>query len=542
MGKRLKWIRRIVAFVVLLVSLGYLLDVARALPLQLHGLFHLQLVPALLAGSWAILALTLIGALLFGRLYCSVICPLGILQDAISRLRLVWLRLSKRGKRIKTKYAQPLNTLRYAILGGCAVLFAVGISYPLLLLDPYSNFARITVSLFRPVVVWINNTLAVWLNAVDNYALYVVSVDTSTWLTIGFSAVVLAVLIVMVWLRERLWCNTICPVGTLLGLFSRFSLFRVSLDGAKCNSCKVCASHCKSRCIDSEHKTVDTTRCVSCYNCLGTCKRGAIGYRPTGWKRTVSAASTAPTASMPPSVSAFVAESLPVGALARRRFLSGSLVTLGSFAALRLFGQANGASDGGVQEGDVQIRPTRYPLPPGAVSLERFKSKCTACQLCISKCPTQVLQPAYLENGLTGMMQPIMKFQVERFCNFDCKVCTEVCPNDAIVPLSLEEKKLTQVGIVQFVRSRCVVEAKHQDCGACAEHCPTQAVRMVPFGDEGLTIPSLRPELCIGCGGCESICPVVTPAIFVEGTTEQHQAAPPLQEKLNDVEVTDFGF
>ncbi len=224
--------------------------------------------------------------------------------------------------------------------------------------------------------------------------------------------------------------------------------------------------------------------------------------------------------------------------VSRRRFVKGVLLTAAMIPAAKAFSDTLLENTGAVELTD----PTRHPLPPGAVSLERFKDKCTACQLCISKCPTQVLQPAFLDNGLTGIMQPYLKFRTESFCNYECTVCIDVCPNHALVPLTLEEKKLTRIGAVHFVIDKCIVHSEHQDCGACAEHCPTQAVHMVPFGNEGLTIPSIRPEICIGCGACASICPVVTPAIFVEGLKVQETAEAPSVDTVHDVEVTDFGF
>ncbi len=182
------------------------------------------------------------------------------------------------------------------------------------------------------------------------------------------------------------------------------------------------------------------------------------------------------------------------------------------------------------------------PLPPGAISLSHFKSKCTACQLCVEQCHTGVLQPSLFENGLTGMMQPIMKFEVGKFCEYDCRHCTNICPTGALIPLSLETKKLTQVGQVKLAFNLCVVNTDHEDCGACAEHCPTAAIKMIPW-KHGLTRPIIaNPEVCIGCGGCESICPTNKLAIWVERNEIQAKAQPPIIEKQEDVTIDGFGF
>ena len=532
----------------------YFFDFAGWLPMEMHALLHIQVVPAILAGTIVVLAVTFLATLLFGRVYCSVVCPLGILQDFISRCKIWWTRIAKKGKKVRMKYEKPLNILRYGIFFITALCFVIGISFPLLLLDPYSNFGRITVSLFKPVVVWINNIIAGILTARGNYTLYNVYIENSTWLVLAAAVVVFVALAILAWRKERIWCNTICPVGTLLGFVSRFSLFRITLN-SNCTGCKQCAAACKSRCIEitKETRSVDYSRCVTCFNCLGKCKFEAMSYAPTGWTlapKTKNAVVTKEAYSLKgkPAVEASAQETQAVNGdgltsaqVSRRRFVKGTLMAAAMIPAAKTFAQEfmENAGNGG----ELQ-RPTRHPLPPGAGDLERFRSKCTACQLCISKCPSQVLQPAFLENGLTGIMQPYLKFRLESYCSYDCKVCIDVCPNHALQPMTLEEKKLTKIGQVHFLIDKCIVKSELQDCGACAEHCPSKAVRMVPFGVGTLTIPELTPELCIGCGGCTSICPVTPePAIFVDGYAVQEMAVPPTDEKIDvDADALDFGF
>jgi ferredoxin len=157
---------------------------------------------------------------------------------------------------------------------------------------------------------------------------------------------------------------------------------------------------------------------------------------------------------------------------------------------------------------------------------------CTACHLCVSACPTQVLQPTYFLYGLTGFLQPRMDF-ITSFCNFECILCGEVCPTGAILPLIKEEKKLVQLGKSNFVKENCIVNTKNTACGACSEHCPTKAVNMVPFKDK-LTIPEVNNKICVGCGACEYACPTDPKSIYVEGNPVHLVAEKPKEVKIEE--------
>lgn len=213
----------------------------------------------------------------------------------------------------------------------------------------------------------------------------------------------------------------------------------------------------------------------------------------------------------------------------RRDFFKISLATVALAATTKVSGQ-------------TPTTPKLHPLPPGAISLERFKSKCTACQLCVNQCSGNVLKASLFENGITGMMQPVMKFEIEEFCQYDCIQCIDVCPTGALTPMTIEEKKLVQVGIVRLQLEECIVIKDNEDCGACAEHCPTSALKMVPYKD-GLTKPEIvAPKTCVGCGGCESICPTNKVAIYIERHDVHVTAEAPVVEKQEKVTFDDFGF
>ena len=307
----------------------------------------------------------------------------------------------------------------------------------------------------------------------------------------------------------RTWCNTICPVGTLLGFFSRFSLLRIRIDKDKCNHCLACQRKCKAYCIDSKNQQIDYSRCVDCFDCIDACKQKALSFGPVKCGKSAKESTTADA----------VDES-------KRQFLKSSLV-IAALAPAALEAKVTGRKD------------ERVPMsPPGSISHRNLLQHCTACHLCVSKCPSHVLKPAGMEYGLGGIMQPVMKFD-QGYCNYDCNLCSQVCPAGAIRPLTVEEKHHTQPGRVVFNKDICVVNVNRTSCGACAEHCPVQAIHMVPF-EGGLTIPETTPDLCVGCGGCEFICPVK--AVHIEGNPIHLEAKEPEQDSNIQTQDFDFGF
>ena len=522
----LKWIRVVLAVLIFTPIVLFFCDFANLLPLQLHGILHIQVVPAILTGSIAILAVLFILTVLFGRIYCSVICPLGVFQDIIS-----WF--TRRGKKKNRKrrwynYAKPLTILRYSILGICVLFFIFGKTTPLLYLDPYSNFGRMAVNLFRPLVMEGNNLLNWILLKFHVYHFYYITIYTVTWWSIAIAAAVLLIVGIMALLRGRLFCNTICPVGSLLGLFSKFSLFRVELDDSKCNSCGLCAYACKSQCINSKDKFVDNSRCVGCFNCLDRCKQDGVNYR-FAFSRSVK-----PVMAKEKVTSKVTARTNEIG-MSRRSFLVASTAIAATLPLVPAWAKP---------EKEIDTTKLTPITPPGSMSLEHFEKHCTACHLCVTHCPQQVLMPAGFNFGFNYAFKPHMIYYEMAFCNYECTVCGEVCPTGAIHKLTKDEKKVTQIGIAQFVKDRCIVVTEGTSCGACSEHCPTQAVRMEPYLDGNLTLPHVHEELCIGCGGCESICPArPIKAINVLADKVHQLAQKPPEGKTNaEKKDLDFGF
>ncbi|MDR1610933.1 MAG: 4Fe-4S binding protein [Candidatus Symbiothrix sp.] len=525
----LKTVRVVLALLIFIPLFLYFCDFANILPQSLHGLAHIQIVPAILVGSAGILIGLFLLTFFFGRLYCSVICPLGILQDIIT-----WF--TRRGKKKNKKrrwfaYAKPQTVLRYSLLAFCVVFLIFGISVPLLYLDPYSNFGRIAVNLFRPVVMEGNNLVNRIALSFNNYDFYHVTIYTVTSLSLIIAVVALLVTGIMALLRGRLFCNTICPVGSLLGLISKFSVFRITLDHSKCTSCGLCEKACKSQCIGSKEKTVDNSRCVACFNCLDRCKVNGIKYRWVhGARYTVH---DIENKSCVPYREPCTVYRVP--SHSRRSFL---LTSAGAIATLPFI-------PAWAKKGEITDFPKLTPItPPGSKSLAHFKKHCTACHLCITHCPQQILKPAGFNFGWDYAFKPHLTFYESAFCNYECTVCSEICPNGAIHRLTSEEKSVTQIGIARFDIERCVVYTDHTSCGACSEHCPTRAVKMEPF-EGALTLPHVYDELCIGCGGCESICPVRPVKAINIQAVEVHQIAKKEEEeqiKEVDQDQLDFGF
>ena len=303
-----------------------------------------------------------------------------------------------------------------------------------------------------------------------------------------------------------MFCNSICPVGTLLGLVSKFSFFKIGVIESNCIQCGECETVCKSSCIESESKYVDSSRCVGCFNCLDICPSIGISYIPR-----------------------YKSEEGLHNNEKRNFFKNIGIFILGT----SIISKAQQKIEVYTKNKTPVIRNSPIS-PPGSISIENFNDNCTACHLCVASCPTQVLQPSFLEYGLLEIMQPRMDYKTS-YCNFDCTICTDVCPSGAIVSQTHENKKTIQMGKVQFVKENCVVYTQKTDCGACAEHCPTKAVKMELDPEVNLKAPKITNDICVGCGACEFACPTIPyKAIYVEGNPVHLIAEKPKEVKLEE--------
>jgi ferredoxin len=508
----LKKIRVVTALVFFCLTAGLFLDVKHRIPPAAgETVLYLQFVPSLLkfinaaslaaAGFIIVLLLTL----LFGRVFCSTLCPLGTLQDIIIRLS----ERCKKPRRVRFRYARPSTVIRYSILLMTVLTFLYGSLLAVNILDPFSNFGRLMADLLRPVYIGLSNLTVHVLEHFGSYAIHPVEWQTPSVITLVLPLLFLGLVIWLSAGKGRLYCNAICPVGTLLGFISTFAFFKIKIDQDACTVCADCSIHCKASCIRLKTREVDFSRCVACFDCIDVCPVSGIGY--TLWRH--------------PKTHKLIATDQ-----SKRAFLNKTAVYLVGLTGLTKLVKAQSAPQ-------LLSEVNRHPVsPPGSQSIARFTQTCTACHLCVSACPTQVLQPALLEYGLAGILQPHMDYSIS-FCNFECTLCGQVCPSGAILPLGKETKQTTQLGIAQFLQEKCIVYTDQTACGACAEHCPTKAVQMVPY-QKNLTIPAVRETLCVGCGACEYACPVrPRRAIYVTGHAVHQTAQAPEAKPLK----TDFG-
>lgn len=275
-------LRQVIASIILLLSSLYICNIAGFLPHWINPKFiiDIQIVPAILSTSIvSILALTALTFLL-GRFYCSAICPLGITQDLIIRFS-SWVKKKRKIKRRKPYFKSPQNILRYTILAISIITLLLGSSYLVLLLDPYSIFGRFSALILTPIIAFINNTIAHFTNAAGNYALTMMEYNWTSSAVFLTSIITIGTITYMNVKHYRLWCNTICPVGTLLGIFSQLAFFKIKIDSNKCIDCKACAKECKSNTIDNTNNyAIDHSRCVACYNCIDACKFDALKLKP----------------------------------------------------------------------------------------------------------------------------------------------------------------------------------------------------------------------------------------------------------------------
>ena len=505
----LKKIRITLGALVLTAITLLFLDFTGVLHHWLSWLAKIQLLPAVMALNVAVIVGLVLLTLVFGRIYCSVICPLGVFQDLLAQLN---------RKKNHYSYSREVRWLRYPVLLLFVVAAVAGVGSVFQLLAPYSSFGRIATMLLQPLWMLGNNVLGFLAERADSYAFYTVDVWMKSLPVFIVAVVTLVVLLVLAWRGGRTYCNTICPVGTVLSLLARYSWLKVCFDEQKCRNCSLCSKNCKAACIDYKTHTVDYSRCVVCGDCISKCKFGALKYglkaspNPSGGggvglpKSVENTTSSSHQTPPPPE---------GLGEASRRSFLIGSALV----ATAAMAQKKEKLMDGGLAELEDKVAPKRQtPLtPPGSLSFDNLSQHCTGCQLCVSECPNNVLRPS---TDLMHLMQPTMSYE-RGYCRPECTRCSEVCPAGAIRPIDHDEKSSIQIGHAVFIEKNCVAVTDGVECGNCARHCPAGAIEMVPLDaddEEGAYVPAVNEAACIGCGACEYVCPARPfSAIMVEG-------------------------
>lgn len=469
-----------------------------------------QFLETVLAVNVVVIVALVVLTLVFGRLYCSVICPLGIMQDIFG-----WL--GKKSKKNRYTFSKEKKWLRYGMMVGFIACFFLGLGTIVQLIAPYSAFGRIATNLLQPVYQAGNNVLASIAEYYDSYAFYHSDIWLRSAISLAIAAVTIIILAVLAWRNGRTYCNTICPVGTILSVFSRFSFLKINFNVEKCKNCSLCTKNCKAACIDYKTHTVDASRCVVCGDCIQSCKFGALKYGPTPLplpkKEGSNYSQGGEDCTNKSNNSSPIGEAVE-GSGRRSFLLSSALLATAAFAQNK-----DKIMDGGLAELEDKVAPERQtPLsPPGSLSRGNLEKRCTGCQLCISECPNQVLRPS---SDLLHLMMPVMSYE-RGYCRPECNRCSQVCPAGAIKPIQKEVKASTQIGHAVWIKKNCIPLTDGVECGNCARHCPSGAIEMVPSDpddEESPYVPAVNESRCIGCGACEYVCPARPfSAIYVEG-------------------------
>ena len=386
--------------------------------------------------------LLVLATLVFGRFFCGFICPLGTMIDIFDA------SLKKR-----LNIGDGLRNVKYLLLFFLVMAAVWGISF-LHFLDPLTIFERSLTLVFHPVVMYLTSLLT--LNPGIVY--------TET----AIALVVIATVLGLNFLQRRFWCRNLCPLGGLLALISKFSIFKFSfLEG--CTQCRICDQVCPTGAISYEAEEIDAGECIECVRCQYECPGNTIKYRIN----------------------------LAPGRfdMRRRQLIStlGISVLLAPLARNLLHQRLLG----------------RLIRPPGSLPESDFLNICIHCGKCLKICPTNGLQPCLLEAGVNGLWTPRLAARIGG-CEKNCNMCGQICPTSAIRKLPLEEKTYVKIGTAVIDRARCIAWEQDKVCLICDEACPFNAISSLNETIHGTTLlrPFIDERICTGCGLCEARCPI----------------------------------
>ncbi|MFC1523742.1 4Fe-4S binding protein [Thermodesulfobacteriota bacterium] len=434
---------------------------------------------AFIALMWPAL-ITVALTLILGRFFCGWICPLGTLLDFFHRL--VPLPDRIQGPTfLRVKYYLLAIILAGAFFGIPIVGF----------FDPFSILVRGLALAVYPAFNAVNETFftwtyleaPAWINVVTEpvYAALKYSIlpfDQKYYELALFSTGIILSVFLLELIQRRLFCRDICPLGGLFAVAARWSLLR-GRAGTRCGKCTQCRDICRMGAIDQE-RNISSQDCNLCLDCTALCPGSKIDFSITGLQRSGT------------------------GFDISRRKMVGALA---AGAVLPFFLQ--------IRSREVHANPDLI-RPPGALPEKDFLGRCVRCGECMKVCIGNGLQPAFLQAGIEGMFSPCLKARTG-YCEFNCTLCGQVCPTGAIRETGLEEKQKIKIGNAFFDKNLCLPYAKGIPCIVCEEHCPTpdKAIkfRMATVkNSQGKLVevrqPYLVDGLCVGCGICETKCPL----------------------------------
>jgi MauM/NapG family ferredoxin protein len=460
-------------------------------------------------GSLLLGLIVLLATIFFGRFFCGWVCPLGTINQMCSSFSSE--RDSRKGKRlIESNKYHKYQAWKYYILIGLLALALLG-SVQIGLFDPISIAAR---SIGLVLIPALNATLTGLGNLLANSPFRIISLAGKAIFFLGSGILIyfkqphfhgifwLALIFVAILTANRVftrfWCRGICPLGAIFGLISRHSIFGLFKDNSKCNNCNLCLLHCQGG--DNPQGGVPHQRaeCHLCLNCLAVCPENVISFR---FQSSIKQYNPAPDLTL------------------RRTVLAG-IVGLAAYPVLR--------------SGDTFVKESSFIRPPGSLIEEDFLKRCIRCGQCMKICPTNALHPALLETGWEGIFTPILIPRIG-YCEHSCVLCGHACPTGAIAKLTPQtkfgnsDKPPLKIGTAFFDKGRCLAWGMGVPCIVCEEWCPTspKAIWLEEtevVGRDGasakIKLPHLDSAKCTGCGVCEKVCPVSSPAVYITSAGE----------------------